>query len=118
MASLLGLAAYVALTGWTLSNGDRSIFGLSWVDARPVYLLVALLGAAAAFVPLARPWWIVSMPIVTVGRAASLLVLGSPDLARMAEIRAAVGWMLLFALGVLCAFVLEAANVIRGIPGE
>lgn len=118
VASLLGLAAYLALTAGSLSPGDRSALGVSWIDARPLYLGVAAVGVAAAFIPAARPWWVALMPLVTVGRAASLVFLGSPDLVRIAEYRAAAGWLLLSALGILSVLVLEAANVIRGIPGE
>lgn len=113
IASLLGLAAYAVLTVVTLPEGDRTIFGLDGLDARPLYVLAAALAVAAVGHAWARPVFLVVMSAATIGRAASLLVVGSPDLARRAEIRGVVGWLLLWLLGILAVLVLEAASVIR-----
>lgn len=112
-ASLIGLAVYAMLTMLTLAPTDRSMFGIGWLDARPVYVVTALLALAAAEWHRVRPLWLIVMPITTVGRASSLIFLGSPDLARAAEIRSSFGWLLLFLLGVLSVMVLEAAEVIH-----
>jgi len=118
IASLVGLAVYASLTLATLQPGDRTIFGLGGLDARPLYGLVAVLAVAAIGHPASRPAWLVVMSIATIGRAASLLVLGSPELTRRAEVRASVGWLLLWLLGILAVLVLEATAVIRTVTKE
>ena len=114
-ASLLGLAAYSILTAVTVPVSDRSVFGVERLDARPLYLVAAVLAVASIRAAAARPWWLVVMSVAFVGRAASLLVLGSPDLARRAEIRGTLGSLLLWLLGVLAVLVLDAAATIRDV---
>lgn len=113
IASLLGLALYALLTAATLAPGDRTIFSVGGLDARPMYVLSAVLAVAAVAHPGARPVWLVVMSLSAFGRAVSLVLIGSPDLTRRAEWRAAVGWLLLWLLGILAVLVLEAVAVIR-----
>lgn len=113
VAALVGLAVHGLLTATTLGPDDRSIFGLQLLDARPIYVAAAVLAVLCIPCPRLRPWWLFLMSVTTLGRATSIVVLGTTYLDRAAEWRAALGWILLWFLGILAVLVLEAAAAFR-----
>lgn len=114
LASVVGLALHGFLTAYTLAPGDRAVFGYEPFDARYLYVGVAVLAVLTIPEARLRPWWLVVMSFTTWGRAVSLIVIGSPEVrTRGAEVRGAVGWVLVWLLGILATLVIEASAVVN-----
>lgn len=114
----LALAAYFLLTAATIVRTDRGVWGGSW-DGRWVYVVAGVLGVSTVL--LRRPGvalaWAMAMTVATLGRAVTLWVNGSVDIAsRSTEIRGGFGWLLFWLLGAVCVVTLEAASTLRRNP--
>lgn len=108
----ISAAIYLVISGLTFELGDATWLNL---DARWVYVASGALGIGAAFVRRLRFPWLIAFMLCTLGRSAILLFDGSDDIAsRSAELRAAVGWFVLWILGSFPMFATQASDIIRG----
>lgn len=112
------LAAYFLLTAATIVRTDRGVWGASW-DGRWVYVVAGVLGLVTLLVrrPGVALAWAMAMTTATLGRATTLWVKGSDDIAsRSTEIRGGFGWLLFWLLGAVCVVTLEASSTLRRTP--
>lgn len=110
------MAFYLLVAGLTFTDGDRSVFATSAIDARYVYSITGMIGLGAAFgVRRLRLPWLLALLVCTLGRAATLLVIGSPTISsRTAELRSALGWFTMWILGSFPVIAMQASDIIRG----
>jgi hypothetical protein len=105
-------AAYLMLSALTFERGDALWFTF---DVRWFYAASAVVGTLAAFWRRLRLPWLLMLLVCTLGRAAALVVIGSDTIStRVAELRGAFGWAVLWVLGSFPMFAAQASDIIRG----
>lgn len=112
MLSSVMLSLFFWLTAWTTNPANTSVPGLDFVDLRVLFILGGTAGLA--FVAFARQTdvvtivWLAFVTACAFGRGLGLLLIGDPDLLRDSELRGGFAWFLLWALGIVCVFVITA----------
>lgn len=108
------LALHLLITSATLTSSDRTLFGWDGIDAAWMFGVAGLAGLLSIWVAPARLAWLLLLTGTTLGRAATLIAVGSPDIySRDGELRAALAWSLLWLAGVLAFVAARASEAIR-----
>lgn len=97
------LSCYLLLTGLTVAAGDRHLSVIEQLNNGWLYIVAGLVGLLAVFFDhLIRLSWLFLLTASTFVRAVALVCIGSDDIeSRVLEFRQALGWLALFAGGVL-----------------
>ena len=117
--SLVLIAVYAATLVAVLPPVDRSLFGWGHFDALPLYAALVALGPAYAVAHRveALKWaWVLVLTVAALGRALTLVLVGSPALTPGRELAGAVSWGVVLCAGLLSALVLTAETILR--PGR
>lgn len=119
LATTLALAVYLSFNAWTLPNADRPM-SLASLDHRWLATGATVAGLwylAHIHDDLATKVWLALLTATAFGRALDLLINGSSELPRGTELRAAWAWALIWAGGIVCAFLLNAYSLLWGATG-
>jgi hypothetical protein len=111
---ILVVAGYLSQVSEMVFTPKDRLIGIPGFDARPLFFVGTILGVIFAFEPKVdwlRYAWLVVFTTTALGRALSLLFVGSPDLDRDRELAGFTVWMIILICGLLSTLVLTASTI-------